>query len=713
MTKLLKTSFICCTACSVFALTERIPDKTIVLTFDDSVKSHLTVAAPLLKKHGFGATFFVSQAWMFDTNNYLSWKELAKLDKMGFEIGNHSWNHVTLHNSEAEKIAEEELLKVERELKKVSVPKPVSFSWTGNHFGPETIAKLKKFGYKFARRGPQPGIPSSEVLGAGELYDPAKNYPLLIPSSGLAVPSWTLEDFKKIVAPAKDGKIVVLQLHGVPDLRHSFCSTPADRFQEFVEYLSREKFNVIAMRDLEKYVDLKKIPEDLLTKQRFYRPDEPMTIPIKINESKITTKNFLGFGAEWDSYSYDDNKVNDKDFALIEKRMEWMKIPLVRVMMIAKWCYLGNGKYDWNTTDMKELYRHLDLCQKLGITVFLTEWGCNNNWLKIPDVEKVSDKKYAEIICTYLDYLINKKKYTCIKAFILGNEPNLSGYGWAAWKTGVENLSAELKKRGLDKKVVLTGSDQSNGDDWHEKAVDQLQDYFGVYDNHKYANDEMVRPGELFDYFKGLKDYALKHDPKSKNKPFIVGEAGLNNFAKHPYGNEKIDTVYYGIFMADYAVQAVNAGSSAVFTWMLDDNSHQNFYWGLWKDKKNGMKLRPYFYVWSLLTRYFPSKSTVYNLGKVSDDVRILAISIPKKNGKKNWSFCFVNRGDQPIKIELKIPGEDVRKFKNFTYSDKTIKVDKNGFPVPNIESELNLSEGTEIICKGKSVSILTTVMSM
>jgi len=711
VTKLQITTFICCTACSVFALAEKVPDKTIVLTFDDSVKSHLTVAAPLLKKHGFGATFFASQAWMFDTNNYLSWKELAILDKMGFEIGNHSWNHVTLHNSEAEKIAEEELLKVERELKKVSVPKPVSFSWTGNHYGPETITILKKLGYKFARRGPQPGIPSSEVLGAGELYDPAKNHPLLIPSSGLAVPSWTLENFKKIVAPAKDGKIVVLQFHGVPDLRHPFCSTPAERFQEFVEYLSREKFNVIAMRDLEKYVDLNKLPEDLLTKQRFYRPDEPMKIPIKINEKKVTTKNFLGFGAEWDSYSYDDNKVDSKDFALIEKRMKWMKIPLVRVMMIAKWCYLGNGKYDWNTTDMKELYRHLDLCQKLGITVFLTEWGCNDNWLKTPDVEKISDKKYAEIIGTYLDYLINKKKYTCIKAFILGNEPNLSGYGWPAWRAGVINLSTELKKRGLDKKVTLTGSDQSVGDDWHEKAVDQLQDYFGVYDNHKYANDEIVRPGKLFDYFKGLKDYAMKYDAGAKNKPFIVGEAGLNNFANHPFGNKKIDTVYYGIFMADFAVQAVNAGSSAVFTWMLDDNSHMNFYWGLWKDKKNGMTLRPYFYVWSLLTRYFPSKSTVYGLGKVSDDVRVLAVSIPKKGDKKDWSLCFVNRGDKSVIIELQIPGEGIRKFSNYIYSDSTIKVDKNGFPVPNNEIALNLSKEAEIICEGKSVNIITTVV--
>ena len=710
MNKILTSLIVFCAMNNAFANPETIPDKTIVLTFDDSVKSHLTVAAPLLKKHGFGATFFASQAWMSDTDHYLDWDELAELDKMGFEIGNHSWSHVALHDSKAADIAEEEILKIERAFEKAGIQKPVCFSWPGNHFGPETLAALQKLGYKFARRGPQPGKPSSNILGAGELYDPQQNHPLLIPSSGLAVPSWTLEDFKKIVAPAKDGKIVVLQLHGVPDNRHPLCSTPAETFQEFIEYLAVENFNVVAMRDLERYVDPKNPPNDLLSKQRFHRPDEPMVIPVVIDEAKVTTRKFLGFGAEWDSYAYDDNKVDDQDFALIEKRMAWMEIPLVRMMMIAKWCYLGDGVYDWNTGDMQQLYRHLDLCQKLGITVYLTEWGCNDSWLDIPDIEKISDKKYAEIIGTYLDYLIGERKYTCIKGFILSNEPNLSGYGWDAWKKGVENLVAEFKQRGLDKKVVFIGSDQSNGDDWHEMAVDQLRNYFGIYDNHKYANDEMVRPGKLFDYFKGLKDYALKHDPKAKDKPFIVGEAGLNNFAKHPCGNERIDSTYYGIFMADYAVQAVNAGSSAVFTWMLDDNSHLDFYWGLWKDKKNGMELRPYFFVWSLLTKYFPPESTVYDLGKVSADVRILATSIPAGDGKKDWSFCIVNRGDRPVEIELYIPCENTRNVKRYLYSEAARKVDENGFPIPDKEGKLSLSGGTAITCEGQSVNILTTL---
>ena len=34
------------------------PQRLVVLTFDDSVKSHLTKVAPLLEKHGFGGTLF-------------------------------------------------------------------------------------------------------------------------------------------------------------------------------------------------------------------------------------------------------------------------------------------------------------------------------------------------------------------------------------------------------------------------------------------------------------------------------------------------------------------------------------------------------------------------------------------------------------------------------------------------------------------------------
>src|SRR6476661_8934517 len=72
-----------------------IPDKLVVMTFDDASKSHFTVARPLLLKYRFGATFFVTEGWDFATNkrDYMSWDEIKQLHADGFEIGNHTIDH--------------------------------------------------------------------------------------------------------------------------------------------------------------------------------------------------------------------------------------------------------------------------------------------------------------------------------------------------------------------------------------------------------------------------------------------------------------------------------------------------------------------------------------------------------------------------------------------------------------------------------------------
>ena len=75
---------------------EPIPDKLVVLTFDDSAKSHFTIARPLLTKYKFAATFFITEGFDFPTNkkDYMTWEEIAQLHKDGFEIGNHTRDHM-------------------------------------------------------------------------------------------------------------------------------------------------------------------------------------------------------------------------------------------------------------------------------------------------------------------------------------------------------------------------------------------------------------------------------------------------------------------------------------------------------------------------------------------------------------------------------------------------------------------------------------------
>src|ERR671914_787904 len=122
-----RRAFLQTTAAAALAAVPAIPEKLVVLTFDDAVKSHRTFVAPLLKDLGFGATFFVTHSWMNDSEYFMSWRDIAEIHEMGFEIGNHSWTHEDFSVPRNAARLAGELALVENELKKVNVPRPVSF----------------------------------------------------------------------------------------------------------------------------------------------------------------------------------------------------------------------------------------------------------------------------------------------------------------------------------------------------------------------------------------------------------------------------------------------------------------------------------------------------------------------------------------------------------------------------------------------------------
>src|SRR6187402_597077 len=86
-----------------------VPDKLVVLTFDDSVASHHAVALPVLKRYGFGATFFITEGFSFRTNkkDYMTWEQIAELHRDGFEIGNHTRDHMSITAGNLEKLKEQ------------------------------------------------------------------------------------------------------------------------------------------------------------------------------------------------------------------------------------------------------------------------------------------------------------------------------------------------------------------------------------------------------------------------------------------------------------------------------------------------------------------------------------------------------------------------------------------------------------------------------
>ena len=262
-----------------------ISERTVVLTMDDAVKSHRTFAGPLLKELGHRATFFVTHNWMPDTEHFMSWADIGELHQMGFEIGNHSWTHADFSQPRNAGRLAGELALVENELKKAGVPKPVSFAYCGNTFGPEAVAVLREAGIRFARRGLQPEQPYGK-MNVGAAYEPARHHRLMVPTTGDAYPDWTFEYFQKVVSHAQAGRIVVLQFHGVPDMAHPWVHTPPENFERYMRYLHDRKFRVIALRDIEPYLPPTD-PADPMLQDRFPpREFNALRLPVEMQATR-------------------------------------------------------------------------------------------------------------------------------------------------------------------------------------------------------------------------------------------------------------------------------------------------------------------------------------------------------------------------------------------------------------------------------------------
>ncbi len=77
-----------------------LPDKPIILTFDDGYQDAHDIAMPLLQKHGCVGVFFVltGPADRDGAGGYLTWKQIAAMSAAGMDIELHSREHYDLRN---------------------------------------------------------------------------------------------------------------------------------------------------------------------------------------------------------------------------------------------------------------------------------------------------------------------------------------------------------------------------------------------------------------------------------------------------------------------------------------------------------------------------------------------------------------------------------------------------------------------------------------
>ncbi len=73
---------------------EALPNKTVVITFDDGFADILENAHPVLREYGFPYTIFINPGEIGSNNSQLTWDQVQQMQKEGVSFANHTLNHM-------------------------------------------------------------------------------------------------------------------------------------------------------------------------------------------------------------------------------------------------------------------------------------------------------------------------------------------------------------------------------------------------------------------------------------------------------------------------------------------------------------------------------------------------------------------------------------------------------------------------------------------
>lgn len=129
-------------------LAKSVPQKLIILTFDDGYDDNFTYAFDLMKKYNVTGTFFIITS-KIGKKEYMSEEQIKELSKSGNEIGSHTVNHPSLENYKGESL-KNELAKSKETLESLISKKVISFCYPAGKFNDETVRAVSETGYKYA-----------------------------------------------------------------------------------------------------------------------------------------------------------------------------------------------------------------------------------------------------------------------------------------------------------------------------------------------------------------------------------------------------------------------------------------------------------------------------------------------------------------------------------------------------------------------------------
>ncbi len=387
-----------------------------------------------------------------------------------------------------------------------------------------------------------------------------------------------------------------------------------------------------------------------------------------ISNSRTTT--WLGFGynqhpIDRDSAGGDVEVWDSSHWNLMIERVSYIKPSLVRISLYRSWFNPSGivGDYNWNSPKMLSFYKVLDYYKSKNIPVMTGLWQStldgNDN---TPFYTTEGENSFQKLQVDLFQQLFSVKGYTNIKWYTPTNEPKGMGMDFQEWSMMMKNTYNGFSTAKLPLNVFC-GAD--SWEEWTSSAASLNNKELSGFDHHYYLNSgfNQVIDGSLEQQFE--KEVTIVNNIDHSNKPVFLSEAGFSCssdgtvdywYKLNPVPEINPTTTKYALLAFDYGIQVARSGESGALAWSLDGFDYGKDP-GMWNVAGNngGIKLRPWYYSWSLLCHYFPSGGIIYPINFKSPSIRGVALE-QKIQDKSHWTFAFVNWGDMEVKTKVSVP---------------------------------------------------------
>ena len=372
-------------------------------------------------------------------------------------------------------------------------------------------------------------------------------------------------------------------------------------------------------------------------------------------------------------------KFSSEDWDRYFGLMAWSGCHWLRhSISISDWVPLKNyssqtnpSRFAFASKRMKRHYIVLNQAEKHGIKVLLTNWNLGtegsingrtvqeNGRLK---EHPVNEDVFAESLAMVVYHLKREKKYQCIWALSLWNEPNgkwaynghRANYPDSFWPLyGI--VDQHLRRLGVRDEIFLFGPDTSTGG--HPYHISKMLEKYGpildIVGDHDYSafrGKAMIRSLAAYDHLMRSIDKLY-----GRRVPFVISEFG--NYGR---GSGRVDDdqeVYSGaLSTVAYLIRMINSGAAGLARWefLIYGDQYRNF--GALTNTDQDYVFRPYgpiFYPHAITARYVKPGWEVRKVQVEADGDFLSATALTSPHD--DITILLLNDDDKPISLDLRL----------------------------------------------------------